>query len=145
MTKPPLSLLALLTIAPILAGGCTLYANPSACEAQMRRAAGEAQPAATLSITHVGVGIKGSRVVVEGALKTAAAAPANASDALGASGASEASPSASVQASEPAKPAKPIVKAAAVECTFDHDKLTALRWLAPPELADPPAPVATNG
>ncbi|HTH75950.1 MAG TPA: hypothetical protein VL635_16260 [Trinickia sp.] len=142
MTKPPLSLLALLTIAPILAGGCSLYANPSACEAQMRRAAAEVQPAATLSISHVGVGIKGARVVVEGSLKTAAAAPAEASDA---SGASAVSSNSSTQASEPAKQAKSIVKAAALECTFDEDRLTALRWLAPPELANPPAPAAPNG
>jgi hypothetical protein len=140
MTKPPLSLLALLTIAPILAGGCSLYANPSTCEAQMRRAAAEVQPAATLSISHVGVGIKGARVVVEGSLKTAA--PTEASDA---SGTSAVSSNASTQASEPAKQAKSIVKAAALECTFDEDRLTALRWLAPPELANPPAPAAPNG
>lgn len=142
MTKPPLSLLALLSIAPILAGGCSLYANPSACEAQMRRAAAQAEPAATLSISHVGVGIKGSRVVVEGALKTAAPPPA---DPVDAPDAAAVSPSSSTQASEPAKPAKPIVKAAALECTFDEDRLTAARWLAPAELANPPAPDASNG
>lgn len=142
MTKPPLSLLALFTTVPILAGGCSLYANPSACEAQMRRAAGEAEPAATLSISHVGVGIKGSRVVVEGALKTAAPAPADTSDTPGASAVSRNS---SVQAGDRPKQAKPIVKAAAVECTFDDDRLSALRWLAPPELANPPAPAETNG
>lgn len=142
MTKPPLSLFALLTIAPILAGGCSLYANPSACEAQMRRAAGEADPAATLSISHVGVGIKGARVVVEGALKTPATVPADAADAPGAAAAQ---PNSSTQASEPAKRAKPIVKAAALECTFDEDRLTAVRWLAPPELANPSAGAASDG
>ncbi len=130
MNKPPLSLLALLSIAPILAGGCTLYANPSACETQMRRAAGEAAPDATLSISHVGVGIKGSRVVVEGTLKTAAA-PKDASE-----------PSSTADSKRPAT--KPITKAAAAECTFDGDKFTAMRWLSPPELAHPPATAAAD-
>lgn len=121
MNKPPLSLVALLAIAPLLAGGCTLYSNPSACKAQVRQAVSNAAPADTLSISHVGVGIDGSRVVVEGTLKTAAA-PTQASD-----------------ASAPQGAAKPLVKPAAAECTFDGNKLTALRWLAPPELANPPA------
>ncbi|HEX7684614.1 MAG TPA: hypothetical protein VF446_13965 [Trinickia sp.] len=131
MNKPPLSLLALLSIAPILAGGCTLYANPSACETQMRRAASEAAPAATLSISHVGVGIKGSRVVVEGTLETAAAAPAGASQSPNTADATR-------------SPAKPVTQAAAAECTFDGDKLRAMRWLAPPELARPPATAAAD-
>lgn len=129
MNKPPLSVLALLSIAPILAGGCTLYSNPSACEAQVRRAAAEATPAARLSVAHVGVGIRGSRVVVEGTLETAAPVGASSPSSATASGAA----------------AKSITKAAAAECTFDGDRFTALRWLAPLELAHPPAPDATTG
>ena len=127
MNKPPLSLLALLLSAPLLAGGCTLYANPSACEAQMRQAAAEALPRDTLSISHVGVGINGSRVVVEGAFKTASAQAKDSSVAGASHGA-----------------AKPVPKPTAAECTFSGDKLTALRWLAPPELADPSSPDSTT-
>lgn len=121
MTKPPLSLVVLLAIAPLFAGGCTLYSNPSACKAQMRQLAADALPTDTLSISHVGVGIDGSRVVVEGNLETADA-PTGASD-----------------ATAPHRKAKPVVKAAAAECTFDGNKLTALHWLQPPELANPTA------
>jgi hypothetical protein len=123
MNKPAFSLAALLAIAPLLTGGCTLYSNPSACKAQMREAAGKAAPLETLSISHVGVGIGGSRVVLEGTLKASAASAASA-----ASG-----------ASAPHGAAKPVVKAAAAECTFNGDKLEAFRWLAPSELANPPA------
>ncbi|RDU97392.1 hypothetical protein DWV00_19445 [Trinickia dinghuensis] len=119
-------LVALLTIAPLLAGGCTLYSNPSACKAQMREAAGKATPPEKLSISHVGVGIHGSRVVVEGTLEAAAAPTANASDASG--------------ASAPHPKAKPVAKPASAECTFEGNKLQALHWFAPPELANPPAP-----
>lgn len=126
MNKPPLSLLALLLTAPLLAGGCTLYANPSACKAQVRQAAAQAMPQDTLSISHVGVGIDGSRVVVEGAFKTTAA-QANAP-----------------VAGESHRTAKPVPKPAAAECTFDGDKLKAFRWLAPPELADSPSSDPTN-
>jgi hypothetical protein len=134
MNKPPRSLLALLLIAPLLAGGCTLYANPSACKAQMRQAAANATPPRTLSISDVDVGIDGSRVVVEGTLKTAAAA-ADQSDA-----------SASIPAKAPAaKPtAKQVGKPAAAECTFDGNKLKALRWLSPPELANAPSTPSTK-
>ncbi len=143
MNKPPLSLLALALIAPLLAGGCTLYANPSACKAQMRQAAAGATPPKTLSISNVAVGIDGSRVVVEGTVETAAA-PADASDASASDRASNSS--AEPTGKQAAKPAaKPIVKPAAAECTFDGNKLTALRWLAPPELADAAsAPAANN-
>ena len=127
MNKPPLSLLALLLIAPLFAGGCTLYTNPSVCKARIREAVANATPSETLSISHVGVGIDGSRVVVEGTVR-AAAAPAGASD---------------TSASHPAK--KPVAKPAAAECTFEGDKLKTLRWLAPPELANPPSAAATNG
>jgi hypothetical protein len=116
MNKPPLSLVALLALAPLLAGGCTLYSNPSACKTQMREAAGQAAPSETLSISNVDVGIGGSRVVLEGTLKTTAATTA--------SGAT-----------------KPTVEPAAAECTFDGDKLAAFRWLAPSKLANPPAPI----
>jgi hypothetical protein len=128
MNKPSLSLIALCAVAPLLAGGCTLYSNPSACKAQMRQAVGQAAPADTLSISHVGVGIDGSRVVVEGTLTTTAPTSTEASLA---------------NASQDA--AKPIDKPAAAECTFDGKKLTALRWLAPPELANPPASAGSKG
>lgn len=132
MNKPTLSLVALLAIAPLLGGGCTLYSNPSACKAQVRQAVADAAPDDTLSISHVGVGIDGSRVVVEGTLKTAPASTDEAaSDATAMHGAPE--------------PAKPILKPAAAECTFEGNKLTALRWLAPPELANPPAPADSKG
>ena len=120
MNTPSLSSAALLAIAPLVFGGCTLYSNPSACKAQMREAVASAASAGTLSISHVGVGIGGSRVVVEGTLKSAAPA-ADASDAASAASA--------------AGEGKPIIRPAAVECMFDGDKLTSLRWLAPPELA----------
>ncbi|WP_206952620.1 hypothetical protein [Trinickia acidisoli] len=126
MNKLSLPVFALLSIASLLAGGCTLYSNPSACKAQMRQAAGKAVPPETLSVSHVGVGIDGTRVVVEGTLATAAAS-------AGASG-----------ATAPRPAAKPAVKIAAAECTFDGNKLTALHWLAPPELANPPVPAAAK-
>ena len=134
MNTPPRSLLALLLIAPLLAGGCTLYANPSACKAQMREAVANAMPPGTLSISNDGVGVGGSRVVVEGTFETAAAAT-DASDAM-------VSKAADNPAAKPANPAdkqadKNHEKLAAIECTFEGDKLTAMRWLSPPELANP--------
>lgn len=130
MNKPPLSLVALLVLAPLLAGGCTLYSNPSACKEQVRQAIGQAAPGDTFTISHVGAGIKGSRVVVEGALKSTRSSM-DAPDAADASASNGA--------------AKPIVKPIAAECTFTGDKLTSLRWLAPPELANPPAQAESKG
>lgn len=133
MNKPPRSLLALLLIAPLLAGGCTLYANPNACKAQMRQAVANGTLPGKLSISDVGVGINGSRVVVEGTIETAAA-PADASDA---SVSNPANHPAVKSTDKPVAKGEKVKKPAAIECLFNGDKLTATRWLSPPELANP--------
>lgn len=125
MKKIRLSLLASLPFVFALPTACTLYQNPSLCKQQMRSELAQASPSAKLSVSHVGVGIRGSRVVVEGAIE----APAVASDSTPASAAAPAS----VAAGKPSK----TLKAAAAECTFDGASLTALRWLSPRELAKP--------
>src|SRR5689334_23364445 len=89
--------------ASLAMSGCALYQNPSACEAQMRSEVAGALPADRLSIDHVGVGIGGSRVVVEGTLKRPAAALRHAASATRAT---------------PKLTSRP----AALECTFNGDK-----------------------
>jgi hypothetical protein len=56
-------------VALALVAGCTaVYKNAATCEDQMRSAAnGEKGASETLTISHTGAGIHGSRVVVEGA------------------------------------------------------------------------------
>ncbi|RKP52255.1 hypothetical protein [Trinickia fusca] len=119
MKKIRLSLLASLPFVLALPTACTLYQNPTLCKQQMRSELAQASPAAKLSVSHVGVGIRGSRVVVEGSIEAPAAASSSAP--------------ASAAAGKPSK----TVKAAAAECTFDGASLTALRWLSPQELAEP--------
>ncbi|CAB3767172.1 hypothetical protein [Paraburkholderia solisilvae] len=51
-----------------LFAGCTaVYKNSALCEDRMRSAAGEDAASETMTISHTGAGIHGSRVVVEGA------------------------------------------------------------------------------
>lgn len=126
MNKIRISLLACVSVAPVLVAGCALYGHPSACERQMRSALAAKSPADVLSISHVGVGIGGSRVVVEGQIESPASAPAAASAAS------------AVSSAKPQKATK-VTKPAAVECTFNGDALASLRWLAPPEMAEPSA------
>lgn len=118
-------LAGLLLVMPFLAGGCTLYKNPSACETRMRSELAQASPQDRLKISNVGVGIGGSRVVVEGALQ----GPAAASEvSVAASGAA-----ATASAARP----KTRNRAAALECTFNGDALVSTHWLAPSEMAKP--------
>ncbi|NRO95702.1 hypothetical protein GWC77_07100 [Paraburkholderia sp. NMBU_R16] len=118
-------LAGLLLVMPFLAGGCALYKNPSACETRMRSELAQASPQDHLKISNVGVGIGGSRVVVEGALQR----PAAASEvSVAASGA--------VATASAARP-KMRGRAAALECTFNGDALVSTHWLAPTEMAKP--------
>ena len=120
-------LASLLLVVPFLAGGCTLYKNPSACETRMRSELAQASPQARLKISTVGVGLGGSRVVVEGTLQ----APAAASNVSAASAASGTAPTAS------APPRKTLTRPAALECTFNGDTLVSTHWLAPTEMTKP--------
>lgn len=106
--------------------GCALYQNPSACETQMRSELAGALPADRLSIDHVGVGIGGARVVVEGTLKRPAAASRRAASATHAT---------------PKLTSRP----AALECTFDGDKLIAHHWLKPAEMTEDADVAAQSG
>jgi len=92
MKKSRIAPFACLLLGSLLTAGCTLYKNPSTCEAQMRAAAAHALPHDKLSITHVGVGIGGSRVVVEGTFQS----PPVAASAAAAASAAQASSSAAV-------------------------------------------------
>jgi hypothetical protein len=102
MKKSRIAPFACLLLGSLLTAGCTLYKNPSTCEAQMRAAAAHALPHDKLLITHVGVGIGGSRVVVEGTFQSppvaasaaAAASAAQASSSAAATSAAKASSSA---------------------------------------------------
>ena len=120
-------LAGLLLVMPFLAGGCTLYQNPGACETRMRSELARAAPHDRLKISNVGVGIGGSRVVVEGALQGPAAASEVSAAASGA------------VAAVRAAPAKTRNRAAALECTFNGDALVSTHWLAPTEMAKPAA------
>ena len=119
-------LAGLLLMMPFLAGGCALYKNPSACETRMRSDLAQASPHDHLKISTVDVGIGGSRVVVEGALK----GPVPASEVSAAS-----SPVATSQAATP----KTRTRSAALECTFNGEALISTHWLAPAEMVKPPS------
>jgi hypothetical protein len=159
MKKSRIALFACLLLGSFLTAGCTLYKNPSTCKAQMRAAAAHALPHDKLSITHVGVGIHGSRVVVEGTFQSppvaasaaaAASAPTASSSVAATSGvhASEAHSSrahaSATHASASAAASKPTNRAAAVECSFKGDALTTWHWLSPPELAKPADPAKSG-
>jgi hypothetical protein len=126
-----------------LSAGCAVYENSDACQQMMRSKLAETS-SDKLSIDHTGAGIHGSRVVVEGTIvhlesasevaaasaSAAASAPAAGSAAIAASAPVAASAGAARVASTKPKQTK---KAAAAECTFDQNKLTAFKWLAPAE------------
>ena len=142
MTLRALTLASAAVAAAVLCAGCAVastYRNSSACEQQMREAASRDAAAETLRITHTGVGIDGSRVVVEGTLshqmtpteaQIAAKAPPPAPT-VGLFGPL-------VDKFSAGRP-KRIIKPAALECTFNTAGLVSARWLAPDRLANPPA------
>lgn len=146
MKKTRIAPFACLLLGSFLIAGCTIYKNPNTCEAQMRVAAAQALPHDKLSITHVGVGIGGSRVVVEGTLQSppvaASAASAStvqaSSSAVAASATHAASPAA--HRSSSAATSKPPPRTAAVECAFNGEALATWHWLNPPDLAKPADP-----
>jgi hypothetical protein len=151
--KIRISLLACLSVAPVLIAGCALYKNPSACEQQMRSMAAEKFPDGKLSISHAGVAIKGARVVVEGTIVStpaaasaalAASAPSEASAAaqsassaapaaVAASAVAPASASATASASAASASARPkkVKTPTAAECLFKGEELASFTWLAP--------------
>ncbi|PCE27606.1 hypothetical protein BWP39_03625 [Paraburkholderia acidicola] len=101
--KTRILLLASIAAAVTLSAACTAaYRNADACEQSMRIALG-AESADKLKVSHTGVGIDGTRVVVEGEIQKAASEVAVASAASAASAASVASAaSAAAEASEAA-------------------------------------------
>ncbi|MBV8627755.1 MAG: hypothetical protein JO371_07795 [Paraburkholderia sp.] len=116
----------------------------------MREKSAGASSVQHLEIQHTAAGIHGTRVVVEGQFQPPPASPA--SDAVAASavaaGASAAQATAmaasgAVAASAPAAASKSaakktkVLKNIAAECSFHGLDLTAFRWLAPDELANP--------
>ncbi|MCX4165946.1 MULTISPECIES: hypothetical protein [Paraburkholderia] len=162
--KTRILLLASVVAAATLSAACTaVYRNADACEQSMRIALG-AESADKLKVSHTGVGIDGTRVVVEGeiqkaasevAVATAASAASEASDASEAAAASAASAASAVSATTrragegfsspfdglhpptaPVKQArlKPGKVPAAVQCTYNRSGLTSFRWLAPPDM-----------
>ncbi|MGF6604671.1 hypothetical protein P3T23_009427 [Paraburkholderia sp. GAS448] len=145
--------IACATIGAVLVAGCTAaYKNSDAC-AQMVRGKFAETSDQKLTISHTGVGINGTRVVVEGqfepsaaslaseaAAASAVAAGASPDEVKEAAASAAAAVSASAASGAAAKPAgkkKKVVKGAAAECTFKGLNLTAFRWLAPAELAHP--------
>ncbi|MGV2289282.1 hypothetical protein AAHK20_11275 [Trinickia sp. YCB016] len=134
--KIRISLLACLSVAPVLITGCVLYKNPSACEQQMRSMTAEKFPDGKLSISHAGVAIKGSRVVVEGTIVStpeaaSAALAVSAPDEASAETASAAAPASAAVASASAKKPKKVNTPAAAECLFKGEQLASFTWLAP--------------
>jgi hypothetical protein len=121
MKKSPLLLVA--SIAPALFAGCVSYQHRSACEDQVRSAYGALAPAGKFTVSHIGSGIRGSRVVVEGTVQDGG-------------GASPAKAKAGAQ---------PVKQRAAAECLFDADKLVSLHWLAPAAFAQPAGGAADSG
>ncbi len=104
----------------------------------MRETLTQNLPDDKFSVSHVGVGIRGSRVVVEGAVEgppaasaaTAASAPATAASTNGAS---------AVVAAKPKKVSRP----AAAECLFDGESLVSIDWFSPRELTASEAAAAS--
>jgi hypothetical protein len=141
-------LIACLLAIPVLMSGCALYQNSSACEQHLRTMAAQKFPAGKLSILHTGMGIHGTRVVVEGeidstraAASAALAAPALTDESVSLALASSVVPASAsafafanasqpVQASALAKPKK-IRTPVAAECVFKAKALTSFDWLAP--------------
>ena len=140
--KTRISLLACVAFVPVLIAGCALYKNPSACEQQMRSTLAEKSAVDKLTVSHRGVGINGSRVVVEGAIEE----PAGASGVFAARAASQAQVASAPQGASAAAPKKPkkVVKEASAECTFEGEKLASFRWLSPTEMV-PPADSEDSG
>lgn len=153
-----------LSLVSLPLAGCALYKNPGSCEAQMRSELAKLSPDDRLKVSNVGVGIGGSRVVIEGSLEPRRAASASlavaaASGALAASavsaapapmavsavsdalavptgsGVSAVSTSAASAASAVPRTLPRAARPAAAECTFDGETLTGARWLRPAELA----------
>ncbi|HVE07412.1 MAG TPA: hypothetical protein VNE00_09185 [Paraburkholderia sp.] len=141
MTIRAFTLASAAAAAVALCAGCTVastYRNSNACEQQMREAASRDAAAETLKISHAGVGIDGSRVVVEGTLShemtpTEAAIAAKAPPPPPTRGLFG-----PIVDKFSAKRPKQIIKAAAVECTFGPTGLASFHWLAPDRLANPP-------
>jgi hypothetical protein len=126
-------------LAPFLVAGCSLYKNPSACEARMRETVARNLPNDKLSVSHVGVGIRGSRVVVEGMVE---GPPAAASAATAASAPIVGSTPSAASSAVAATPKK-IKRPAAAECLFDGESMTAMRWFNPSELTASAATAAS--
>jgi hypothetical protein len=139
MKKTRIAPFACLLLGSFLTAGCTLYKNPSTCEAQMRADVAHALPHDKLSISHVGVGIGGSRVVVEGTLKSPPASTSTAGAASAVHASSTAAAASETHVSSSAAASKSASRSAAVECVFNGDALTTWHWLSPPELAKPGA------
>lgn len=154
--------IACVTTAAVLLAACTaVYKNSDACEQLMRSKLAESSQD-TLKVSHKGVGIDGSRVIVEGSIEhvqaaseVAAASAASArqvasaaSSAAVASGTAPGAASNAAAASSPVtaslKSAKPKTTstAAAAECTFHGSSLAVFSWLAPANLASPPNPAS---
>ncbi|WP_181321727.1 hypothetical protein [Trinickia symbiotica] len=133
MKKPSIASFCCVLLAPFLIAGCSLYKNPSACEARMRETVARNLPNDELSVSHVGVGIRGSRVVVEGTVEGPPAAASAANGATPASAPIAASAPTATSSTVAAKPKK-IKRPAAAECLFDGESLTSMRWFNPPEL-----------
>jgi hypothetical protein len=105
----------------------------------MREAAGRDAAAETLKISHVGAGMDGSRVVVEGTLSH----PMTPVEAQLAAKAPPPPPTRGllgplVDRFSAGRP-KQVIKPAAIECTFNASGLSSFHWLAPERLANPPA------
>jgi hypothetical protein len=145
--------IACATIGAVVAAGCTaVYKNSDACE-QMMRGKFAATSEQTLTISHTGAGINGTRVVVEGQFEpgaaslasdaaaasavAAGASPEEVKEAAASAAAAVSASAASGAAAKPAATKKKVFKGAAAECTFKGLNLTAFRWLAPAELAHP--------
>jgi hypothetical protein len=141
-----LSLACVMTAAALLAACTAVYKNSDACEQLMRSKLAE-KSSDTLKIANRGVGIGGSRVVVEGSIEhvptasevaavaASSAGAVSAASAVSAGGASGVS-GADALSLKPAKPKK-VVQPAAAECTFHGSTLNAFNWLAPARLAAP--------
>jgi hypothetical protein len=122
--------LACLLAAASLTGCAAVYRNTDACETLTRTRLADVPaaqwPAAAtgrFSVSHTGAAIRGSRVVVEGAL-----APAQRVAQAAASTGAPADHASKTKATTKRKAASQPV---AAQCTFDGPKLTSFRWLSP--------------
>jgi hypothetical protein len=127
-----------------LFAGCTaVYKNSASCENRMRSAASEDAASETMTISHTGAGIHGSRVVVEGAFESTV--PASSVPAIQADWAGLPPPPAPSAASAASASESSTAAVAAAASAASAAAVTSVASPAAPEWQTSTAPMAILG